>query len=218
MSYEKEDVLVVPADLLIARRIGQGYHYLGDIEEGDRLLDYLLTRASFSPRHLVEDAPSLKQLIPYVVYEYGVEGMESQIFRYTRTKMQGEQRLHGKVSIGVGGHIRDTDGDDDNCMSEYYWNGVQREMAEEIDSSQAGHISNHVVAVINDDSDPVGRVHLGMVHICRVERPMLTTKEPSMTDAGFEKLSDLIMGLRDRNYEGWTRLAIQGLAAQHGIV
>ena len=221
MSYENEDVLVIPVDLLKAKHIGQGYVSFGDSSEMDDVMDFLLRHASFAPRRLVEEDPTLKQLIPYVVYKYGVEGMEPQIFRYTRTKMQGEARLHGKMSIGVGGHINPSDASTKLLHPGnlgQYWGGVEREMDEEIDASGAGYLNNMIEALLNDDADPVGRVHLGLVHICQVEKPVLVAKEPSMADAGFVKFSDLLMDIKTGGYEGWSKLAIRGLAANYGIV
>jgi len=105
-----EEVLVVPASLLM--ELGP---FSGFLRSVDRYLPALLDRSnqSFRPRSLVEDDPSFKQLIPYVILECNDEN-ETRLFRYTRGKGQGEKRLHALQSIGIGGHIsvEDAQGDD----------------------------------------------------------------------------------------------------------
>ena len=116
-----EEVLVVPASLLMELGPFSGFN-----RSVDRYLPALLDRAnqSFRPRSLVEDDPSFKQLIPYVILECNDES-ETRLFRYTRGKGQGEKRLHALQSIGIGGQIsgEDAQGDD------WYRNGMQRELS-----------------------------------------------------------------------------------------
>ena len=61
-----EEVLVVPASLLVELGPFSGFQ-----PAVDRYLPALLDRSnqSFRPRSIVEDDPSYKQLIPYVILE-----------------------------------------------------------------------------------------------------------------------------------------------------
>src|SRR2546422_6041328 len=97
-----EHVLVVPT--AVFHRLG---HFQGFCGDTDRYLRGLLDPAhtSYRPRSAMEQDPSFKQLIPYVIFRYRGAGGQTMLFQYTRGKGQGESRLHAKRSIGVGGDI-----------------------------------------------------------------------------------------------------------------
>ncbi len=60
---------------------------------------------------------------------------------------------------------------------------MRRELAEEvqIDTPYTGRC----VGLINDDESEVGKVHLGVVHIYDVERPLVAPREAEMIECGF---------------------------------
>lgn len=109
------------------------------------------THGRYLDRPLAEDDPSLKQLIPYVVVRDGDE-----VFLMERTDAGGDARLHGKASIGVGGHLNPVDDGDDALMT-----GLRREWDEELDADWEPRFE--LVGLLNDDTNPVGAVHLGVV-------------------------------------------------------
>lgn len=156
----------------------------------------------FRPRSQVEEDPSFKQLIPYVLLHAKVDD-QIQVFQYTRGKGQGEKRLHALRSVGIGGHIsrEDAAGDD------LYRSGMQRELTEEtvIESPY----TEQLVGFIYDDTSPVGRVHLGVVHLLTLERPAARAREMELTDSGFAQLSELKDNL-DR-FETWSQLCLVNL-------
>jgi predicted NUDIX family phosphoesterase len=110
---------------------------------------------SYKPRPEMEEDPSFKQLIPYVVFRYQTPDGETQLFSYARGKGQGESRLHDKWSIGIGGHISSVD----NSENEPYRDGMRRELEEEVMIDTP--YSERCVGLINDDESEVGKVHLG---------------------------------------------------------
>src|SRR4051812_50009181 len=110
----------------------------------------------YRPRSEVEDDPSLKQIIPYVVLQ-----CEDSVFCYTRGKSQGEARLHRRRSLGVGGHVAEADADGKRSF-EAYEMAMRRELDEEVEVQSPGRM--RLMGLINDDSTPVGQVHLGVVH------------------------------------------------------
>ncbi len=57
----------------------------------------------------MEDDPSFKQLIPYVLFRWTDADGTVHLFEYLRGSGQGERRLHAKRSVGVGGHISSLD-------------------------------------------------------------------------------------------------------------
>lgn len=109
------------------------------------------THGRYFDRPLAEDDPSHKQLIPYVVVRDG-----SGVFLMERTDAGGDARLHGKASIGVGGHLNPVDEGEDALMA-----GLRREWAEELEADWEPDF--RLVGLLNDDSNPVGAVHLGVV-------------------------------------------------------
>src|SRR5207245_7179115 len=110
---------------------------------------------SFRPRAEVETDPSYKQIIPYVVLRSG-----NLVFHYTRGQKGSEARLRALRSLGVGGHISEVDV---SLFGDPYRSGLAREVAEEVHLDSP--YTERCVGLINDDRTPVGRVHLGIVHV-----------------------------------------------------
>ena len=53
----------------------------------------------------MEEDPSFKQLIPYMLFRHRSPPGPDMVFQYTRGTGMGEGRLHRKRSVGIGGHI-----------------------------------------------------------------------------------------------------------------
>ncbi|MDB5350888.1 MAG: hypothetical protein JWN86_2135 [Planctomycetota bacterium] len=189
-------ILVVPAAEL--DRLGR---FQGFSAEADSYLSVLLAPGvgEFRPRAEMEDDPSFKQIIPYVVFR-----SEGRIFRYTRGKSQGEARLHARQSIGVGGHVDEADADGRATLDAYEM-ALRRELDEEVEIGSPGALRR--VGLINDDSTPVGRVHLGVVHIYDLDQPRVLPREEGLADAGFVTMAELTSGV-DR-LETWSQIALK---------
>jgi predicted NUDIX family phosphoesterase len=197
-----EHVLVVPTELF--RQLGYFEGFSGEI---DRYMGELLSPAntSYRPRGEMEENPEFKQLIPYVIFRHRDSAGRNHLFQYTRGKGMGEARLHSKRSIGVGGHISVEDRVSHDAVP--YDEGMQRELDEEviIDTPFTGRC----VGLINDDQTPVGRVHLGVVHLLDVERPAVKAREDEVLDAGFRPVDELLAEL-DR-FETWSQFCLRAL-------
>lgn len=114
----------------------------------------------FRIREEAEKNPQYKQIIPYVMLTHH----ESRsVFAYSRTNAATESRLHGKFSIGVGGHIDWEDFDVDAIKT--FSDAVGRELHEEVGHTWAGLLPNmdSLRGFIYDGSTEVGSVHLGVV-------------------------------------------------------
>ncbi|MBM4022436.1 MAG: phosphoesterase [Planctomycetes bacterium] len=199
-----EHVLVVPRDLF--DRMGAFQGFCGDTAA---YLPLLLdpTQTSWRPRASVEEDRSFKQLIPYCLLTWRDADGRRHYFAYTRGGGQGEARLRAKRSLGIGGHISSTDGGHGDDTS--YEAGMQRELAEEI--AVEGAWTGRCVGLINDDSNPVGSVHLGIVHLLALERPAVSARESGLVDCGFEPLETL---LADRaRFETWSQITLDALAS-----
>ncbi|MBW8001347.1 MAG: hypothetical protein FVQ80_04925 [Planctomycetes bacterium] len=158
----------------------------------------------FMPRSQAEKNPDYKQLIPYVIMSHG-----GKYLNYVRGKRAGETRLVGNRSIGIGGHINPVDEIPlfDTSFREVYLSAVEREVDEEV-LVEANH-TDRIVALLNDDSNEVGSVHLGVVHYWSLDAEKVTRKEQMITQMSFTGLDEL-KGLRD-TMETWSQLCLDGL-------
>lgn len=203
---ETERVLVVPTEVF--HRLGQFQGFCGEVERylAGLLDDELL---SYRPRGEMEEDPSFKQLIPYVIFRHVDAEGRTHVFQYTRGSGQGEGRLHNKRSIGVGGHISSIDAEASSSAPPYEA-GMRRELDEEVRIET--EYRQQCVGLINDDSNPVGQVHLGVVHICDVESPKVYPREDEILDAGFRDVEELLADLE--RFETWSQICLQALFAK----
>ena len=104
----------------------------------------------YESREAMERDPSFKQVIPYLVLRDGPRW-----FLMRRTAAGGDERLHHRYSIGVGGHLNPGDGG--------LIGGLLREWAEELVADFVPEF--RLVALLNDDTTDVGSVHLGAVYV-----------------------------------------------------
>jgi predicted NUDIX family phosphoesterase len=198
---DTEHVLVVPTALL--RDLGYFQGFCPDVE---RYLETLLSpeHTSYRPRNQMEEDPSFKQLIPYVIFRHTAANGTVSLFQYTRGKGQGERRLHRKRSIGIGGHISSVD---QQAELHPYQEGMQRELEEEVFINSTYQDSR--VGLLNDDQTEVGRVHLGVVHIFDVTTPDVRPREAEIMEAGFRPLHQL----REQpdGFESWSQICLEAL-------
>lgn len=201
-TVQTEHVLVVPTAEF--HKIGYFQGFCPTVQPYlDGLLD--VRHISYRPRGEMEEDPSFKQLIPYVVFEYTDEDNHVSIFQYTRGKGQGEARLRSKLSVGIGGHISTLDHREDHV--ETYAEGMRRELEEEVVIETP--YSERVAGMINDDETDVGKVHLGVVHVFEVDQPAVQPREDDILDAGFRRVGELMNEL-DR-MESWSSICLQAL-------
>jgi len=155
----------------------------------------------FVPRADAEEDPSLKQLIPYVVVTSG-----EKILHYRRGSGSGETRLLKKGSVGIGGHINDGDGLGEAFDSAAYQRALMRELQEELSLGSA--FIERPLALLNDDTNPVGAVHLGIVHQCHLAEPQVTANEEAIAELGFLSREELVE--RNDQLESWSQLVLEG--------
>ena len=164
-------------------------------EDREAMLDIIINEHEFIDRPAAEEDPSYKQIIPYVVLT-----RKSLVFATRRLNKGGESRLHGKVSIGIGGHINPVDETDRRSV---LMKGLERELDEEVYIQRRGELVPQ--GFINDDGNGVGAVHLGLCFSMEVEGEV-SVKET-------EKLSGAWMGLQELrgefdNMETWSQIAL----------
>ncbi len=162
-----------------------------------QVLDVRNTR--FLSRSKAEDDPSFKQIIPYILIRRGDNWLH-----YVRGKGSGEKRLVAQGSIGIGGHINPGDESLFGIGRDFYENAVQRELHEEL--KMDGPLHTKIVALLNDDSTPVGQVHFGIVHLCELSDETVARRETSITQLCFLSLSQL--NRRRNQLETWSQLCL----------
>jgi predicted NUDIX family phosphoesterase len=198
-----ERVLVVPTALFRELGYFQGFstdvaRYLPRLVEG-REIEYL-------PRGRMEEDPTHKQLIPYVLFRWTDADNRVHLFQYQRGGGMGEQRLHAKRSVGVGGHISSVDAAAGR-FEHVYREGMQRELSEEV-AIKTPYLET-IAGLINDDETPVGTVHLGVVHILDVEQPAVEPLEDDILDAGFRPVGEILGRIEE--FESWSQIAVRAL-------
>jgi predicted NUDIX family phosphoesterase len=201
MSQE-EQVLVI--ERKVVERVGI---FNGLIFDVDHYLSEIFVQGvpCFMNRSQVEKDPGYKQLIPYVIMGY-----DGKYLSYVRGKRAGETRLVGLRSIGIGGHINPADDMPlfNKDFYDTYLAAVEREVAEEV-SVETSH-TNHIVALLNDESNEVGSVHLGIVHYWELDAPKVTKREQMITQMSFMTPAEL-QGIKD-TLETWSRLCVDHLS------
>jgi predicted NUDIX family phosphoesterase len=190
VSGPGERVLVVPRPAIVP-----GPGWLGVRRDGvAAALDAVARQGRFVPRAEAEADPGLKQVIPYLVLRDG-----ERWFLMRRTRAGGDARLHDLWSIGVGGHLNPGDGDVEG--------GLRREWAEEL---VAGFVPEfEPVGLLNDDTTPVGRVHLGFVFLADAAGRAVRIRETDKLSGEFVATA-AVDAVRD-GLETWSRLAFDHL-------
>src|SRR5262245_45892962 len=140
--------------------------------------------------------PSQKQVIPYLVLRDG-----ERYFLMRRTRAGGDARLHDLWSIGVGGHLNPGDGD--------LAGGLLREWSEEVVADFVPEF--RLVGLLNDDTTPVGRVHLGAVYVADAAGRPVEIRETEKLTGAFASPAEVAAVAND--LETWSRLAFDFLEA-----
>jgi len=146
-------------------------HGLRTIDEGFEFSDNLdalcgaVEQGMAHVRYECERDTLVLQPIPYVVF-FGTDG---RVFTYKRAEEEdayGEKRLFGKLSLGVGGHIKAADYAPDirGCVQRC----LERELREEV-SISGKRSSPHFFGTLFVRDDEVDTVHFGLVYGVLVE-------------------------------------------------
>jgi predicted NUDIX family phosphoesterase len=199
MNPPVENVLVVRRSLF--DQLGS-FHGLKFAPE--KYLSAFLSRGNnfFLPRPEAEINPAYKQIIPYALIAF-----ENKLAYYVRGKKAGEQRLVAKGSIGIGGHMNETDESLFAMDEQAYRAGVEREVNEEITIHTS--FEDRIVALLNDDTTEVGRVHLGIVHVFKLAEPKLEKREAMITGLSFLSKPELLA--RRESMETWSQICLDSV-------
>jgi predicted NUDIX family phosphoesterase len=171
----------------------------GFVSDGlERHQEVIRKQHFFMSRAEVEDNPNFQQIIPYVVFRHG-----DRYFLTHRLRASSERRLRKQYSLGVGGHINPGDLSGGDPIQD----GLKREWEEEV--IYAGSFEAHLIGLLNDESSPVSKVHLGVVFLVDGDRPEIAIRET-------DKLAGELLTLHDmRIYylgmESWSQMVYDRL-------
>lgn len=186
--------------------------------------DLALPYLQISQRAGQEVDHTLRQLLPYLILKQKQADGTYLYFNYWRTKLSGEEKLHGDRSVGFGGHIDWMDlvpglisepGTID--LLKTILKSLDREADEELfvfftDARGEKHripaeqwlIGLNAGYLILSKNEKVGRFHVGIVIEAEVHPQLkLTSEEPAIDMAGLASAEEL---LADPKLEDWSRL------------
>jgi len=192
------------------------YKKKGLIKENSEVLKWIVQNGLFRKRNELEEDPSFKQIIPYAVISNkepeprswgdklcGVRQSQS-FYLFKRTSGQTEKRLHNLFSLGVGGRMNP--GNSKEHEEQYFNDELKRELFEEVRLLNGCVIEDiEFIGFINDDTIPVGRVHIGLLYNIHVSNKLVVINETDKMTADWINKADLA-----EFYEGmetWTKIA-----------
>jgi predicted NUDIX family phosphoesterase len=198
-SWRSEEVLVVPrADIFP----DGAWHGFIDVAPS-RYLEIIEEHREFRPRGEVEEDPDFQQIIPYIVFRH-----EDRYLLTRRLKQSSEKRLRHLYSLGVGGHINREDVAEETA--DPVEEGLRREFDEEV--IYAGEWSHRLIGLINDDSNDVSRVHLGLVFEVSGNSPEIAIRETGKLEGELLRLDEMKIYYLDM--ESWSQLIYDHLLAR----
>ena len=196
MNNMEELVLVYPNDELWKLMT---YKKKGLIRENSEVLKKIVQNGLFLKRGELEEDPSFKQIIPYAIISN-----KNSFYLFRRTSGQTEKRLHNKFSLGVGGHMNP-----DNSVEskeQYLIEELKRELYEEVKLLNDCLIEDiEFIGFINDDTIPVGSVHIGLLYNIHVSNKEVYINETDKMTADWIDKSNLA-----EFYDGmetWSKIA-----------
>lgn len=209
MTLVMEFVWVVPRAVLFPTATPHGLQALPPEALERTVLDPCREHGFFVERRWAESHPECKQPIPYVAVLRG-----EQALCLTRLSTQGERRLHGKRSIGVGGHVNPCDAEGGTAA--LFARACERELREELALPADAALRLRPIGLLNDDTTAVGAVHVGLVYALDAAELSVAIRETSAMTGGFEPLAALRRLAEDpaSPFESWSALLLRSGALE----
>lgn len=162
MSSLQEQILVVKRDILFADHAA--WHGINN-NDVTSIVSIITNNQEYIERAGAETNQTYKQIIPYMIFTFG-----NRYFVMQRKATASEQRLAGKLSLGIGGHMNQED-----MHGKTIFDWAQREFEEEV--SYTGNLKVATLGILNDDSNEVGKVHLGLVLLAQGDNDQIAIKD-----------------------------------------
>lgn len=202
MSKFDEQIIVVSRELLFdnEKNAFNGFLSKNDVQ-GEEIFN-TFKNYEVKRRGDMEEDPSYKQLISYCL----LENENDEILVYQRLSGGGEERLLGQSSVGVGGHMNNVVGAD--SINEVLRVNAQRELNEEVGLSEDRSQNMEYIGFINDDTNAVGKVHIGVVFKIKVKSSDVEVRETDTLKINWisqDEINDL------NHFESWSALILKDL-------
>jgi predicted NUDIX family phosphoesterase len=191
-NVPQESILVVKRAYLFPQEAWQGIC----TENLQRYLNIVAAKKEFIPRNLAEQDIRYKQVIPYLIFTNNGE-----LFVMRRSPDATETRLQNKYTIGIGGHIRQSDIKNNDIFD---W--ANRELHEEVFYDDTMTIEP--LGILNDDSNDVGKVHVGFVFLIHGHSNAISVR--SELKSGSMMNLEACMQLQPQ-FETWSQICLQKL-------
>lgn len=200
MKKHQQHIIAIPATRI--SHAGQGRALIEGKIIGEDLI--------IAQRAMLEQNEDYRQIIPYTVLR-----KDNRYAAYRRTPKGGEDRLHGQVSIGFGGHVDlvDVVFDPETSVVDLAATineGSRRELEEELILGEGVRIARftELDQKIVSNANPVDRVHIGLVNIAELEG------DETQVRSGEEQLEFLGFLTKDElkafeNLESWTQALVE---------
>ena len=202
MSKYDEQIIVVPRDILFEQESNAFNGFLTKNDPQGEAIFNTFSNYEVKRRGDMEEDPSYKQLISYCL----LENENDEILVYQRLSGGGEERLHGQSSVGVGGHMNNVVGAD--SINEVLRVNAQRELNEEVGLSEDRSQNIEYIGFINDDTNAVGKVHIGVVFKIKVKSSDVEVRETDTLKINWvsqDEINDL------NHFESWSALILKDL-------
>lgn len=149
----KERVMVVAREEIFKDGAWHGLK----TDDVSRLVRIINSKHKFMARGEVEDDPKWQQIIPYMFFQN-----DGKLFLMQRNAGHTDKRLANDYSLGIGGHINRKDvKESKNQRAKAILDWARREFEEEVDYK--GKYKAEFLGLLNDDSNEVGAVHVGLI-------------------------------------------------------
>jgi len=222
MHKDDEQILVIKSEILFSPQggipsAGKNKKWQGlKTDNLDYYINLIKKNCEFRRRGDMENNPFFQQIIPYVLFSFG-----SKFFAYRYLKNAGEKRLiNNDYQLGVGGHINQKDlnekvpklakgepdlpkpsagtpdvsrGRSQSDPGNILEVGMMREWNEEV-NFKGNLINKKLIGIINDESRPVERVHIGLVYHFVGDSPDIQVKETDKMEGVLLDLKELSEG------------------------
>lgn len=187
-KYGDKEVLVINNNLFL------GFNTFVKVSP-DNIYNFLFNKVGiFMPRYIAELNFDYRQVIPYCLIK-----CEDNYFITHR--LEGDDRLVDKYSLGIGGHIEKIDG----VTGDYIYSGMEREINEEIDI-KSYILNKRLIGLIVSDKTEVDKVHVGMIYVIEVNDFNVTVKETETLEGNWISKEDLLNF--NKELESWSRIAV----------
>lgn len=196
-KYGTERVFVVPFSL--TNIIPDDFTAWDPKTSSKTIYGSILPYGKFILRADAEEDITFQQIIPYVLVK------TKDKFFVTR-RIHGEQRLQGKLSLGVGGHINPCD-DYRGGVQDTVNNGLKRELQEEVKIPKWGKLYEYGTVRDLKSTTPD---HIGIVFIMEVDSEKgIKIKETDNLEGIWMTIDELRKNLP--YLESWAKLIVANL-------